>query len=134
MAPTADTWEQLIVPFFLLLGVEVASWQVTRFANFSDCESRPLTRTAARHHFHAPARSPPPRPLPHPPIHPSFGAPQLVLDDGPINLWVGSIWVQGRLRAGSDQCRIGAPIGLTFFEAPGVSPPDMGIQVIKSWY
>lgn len=49
---------------------------------------------------------------------------QLIFDDPPggagaISLWVGSIWVSGRLRVGGEGCRIKGRLTITFQPASG---------------
>lgn len=56
---------------------------------------------------------------------------QLIFDDAAIHLQVGTIYVEGRLRVGSRDCRVGAPITITFARA-GSNPADAGIIVRSS--
>ncbi|GLC70469.1 hypothetical protein PLESTF_000985100 [Pleodorina starrii] len=56
---------------------------------------------------------------------------ELIFDDAQINLVVGAIYVYGRLRAGGEGCRVGAPISITFQPSAGVPESDLGIQVLQ---
>lgn len=54
---------------------------------------------------------------------------QLIIDDMPLHLRVGSINVEGHLRIGGPSCRAQSPVTITFEAVPGLDPFDLGIKV-----
>lgn len=58
-----------------------------------------------------------------------INAPQLIIADANLELFVASINVQGRLRMGHPNCRLRSTVKLTFAPLPGQDMSQLGIQV-----